>query len=269
MRLKITSHADCIHMLWFTVCGENKVSECDGTLQSTLNSIYIPFYSLVCYSYESKFIIFSCLTFFLVPSCSGLGVFRGRPVCWWKHHVWGGLWDSLHQQPWFNSQQPSGAPVTVPLRQLLFLLWHVFLCLSVADSLLLLLHVLPGSPVQALQPGPPQHRVPVRLRPHLAGARTSQRVQRGVVARIRPGARWAMDKAQGYEGKKLSRTVFTHGSRKTKLKGDEWNFRIYFGVRRSISCCLRGSHLLLQNAIFIKVTTSCPTFTVRTAFVLA
>lgn len=136
-----------------------------------------------------------CLLLYRPSSpCSDVGVFWRRGV--WRrrqHHVRGRLGDSLHLQPGFVSQQPSGSPVAVSFRQLLLLLHVLHLRLSVTHSVLLL--VLPGSSVQALQSGPPQHRVAVRLRPHLAGARASQRVQRSVVAWMRPGERWEMGKS--------------------------------------------------------------------------
>lgn len=127
---------------------------------------------------------------FLSPSFSrsGVGVFRRRRLRRRQHHVRGGLRDSLHLQPGLVSQQPSGAPVAVPLCQLLLL--HVLLCLPLTHSLVYPL--LPVSSVEALQPGPSQHGVAVRLRPHLAGARASQRVQRSVFTGVRPGERWAV-----------------------------------------------------------------------------
>ena len=126
-------------------------------------------------------------THFLHIFCSGVGVFRRRGLWRQQHHVGGRLGDSLHLQPGLVPQQPSGAPVALPLRQLLLLL-HVLLRLPVTHPVLLLL--LPVSSVPALQPGPSQHRVAVGLRPHLSGARASQRVQRSVVTRMRPGERW-------------------------------------------------------------------------------
>lgn len=113
------------------------------------------------------------LTYFLLctPHCSGVCVFRWWGLCRRQHHVWRRLRDSLHLQPGFVSQQPSGAPVALPLYQLLLL--HILLSLSITNSFLLLHFFLPGSSVQALQPGSSQPRVSVRLRPHLACARAS------------------------------------------------------------------------------------------------
>lgn len=157
-----------------------------------------PFCSLIPFSYlyfpsMSSFVLFPPSHYifsFTFSSCSGVGVLRRRGLRWQQHHVGGGLGDAVHLQPGVVSQQPSGAHVALPFRQLLLLLLHILLRLSIAHSFLHLLLLPPVSSVQALQPGPSQHRVAVRLRPHLAGARASKRVQWSVVTRMWPGERW-------------------------------------------------------------------------------